>query len=136
MYVRPVYMSIVQVGCLVLVSFHWKYMPRSELYAMHNVIRSVSISAKFGICSVVGLNGTLVEGKIHTWGHLNVRILASKSALFRLRKVQVPNLAKTHTKQFTVLHCVNMACRRSCWWTTVTTTLAWAPSWPPSTRSN
>jgi hypothetical protein len=31
------------------------------------VIRFVSINAKFGICTVVGLNGTLVEGKIRTW---------------------------------------------------------------------
>jgi hypothetical protein len=45
------------------------------------VIRFVSISAKFGICNVVSLNGTLVEVKIRTWelGHLNVHILASTS---------------------------------------------------------
>jgi hypothetical protein len=28
------------------------------------VIRFVSTSGKFGICTVVGLNGTLVEGKM------------------------------------------------------------------------
>jgi hypothetical protein len=28
---------------------------------VHTVIRFVSISAKFGICSVAGLNGALVE---------------------------------------------------------------------------
>jgi hypothetical protein len=44
-----------------------QYTPRTELYAIHNVIRSVSIGAKFGICIVVGLNGTLVEAKIRTW---------------------------------------------------------------------
>ena len=34
----------------------------------HTVIRFVSnyCSAKFGICLVVGQNGTLVEAKIHT----------------------------------------------------------------------
>jgi hypothetical protein len=32
----------------------------------HTVIRCVSISAKFVICTVVGLNGTIVEAKIHT----------------------------------------------------------------------
>jgi hypothetical protein len=30
----------------------------------HIVIRFVSIGAKFGICAVMGLNGTLVEAKI------------------------------------------------------------------------
>ncbi len=30
-------------------------------------IRFVSISAKLGICTVVGLNGTLVEAKIHSF---------------------------------------------------------------------
>ncbi len=32
-----------------------------------SVIRFVSISAKFGICTVVGLNGTLVEAKKRTF---------------------------------------------------------------------
>ncbi len=31
------------------------------------VIRFVSISAKFGICTIVGLNWTLVEAKIRIW---------------------------------------------------------------------
>ncbi len=31
------------------------------------VISFVSIIAKFGICTVVGLNGILVESKIRTW---------------------------------------------------------------------
>jgi len=31
------------------------------------VIRFVSIIAKFAICNLVELNGTLVEGKIQTW---------------------------------------------------------------------
>ncbi len=33
----------------------------------YTVIRFVSQSAKFSICTVVGLNGTLVETKICTW---------------------------------------------------------------------
>ncbi len=33
----------------------------------YTVIRFVSISAKFGICTVVGLDGTLAEAKIRTW---------------------------------------------------------------------
>jgi hypothetical protein len=32
----------------------------------HTVIRFVSIRAKFGICAVVGLNGTLVDANILT----------------------------------------------------------------------
>jgi hypothetical protein len=32
----------------------------------YTVIRFVSICVQFGICTVVGLNGTLVEAKIHT----------------------------------------------------------------------
>jgi hypothetical protein len=33
----------------------------------HTVILFVKISGKFGICTVVGLNGTLVEDKIRTF---------------------------------------------------------------------
>jgi hypothetical protein len=33
----------------------------------HIVLRFVSTYAKFGICAVVGLNGTLAEAKIRTW---------------------------------------------------------------------
>ncbi len=35
---------------------------------------SCQISAKFGICTVVDLNGTLVEAKMFTSPPLNVRI--------------------------------------------------------------
>ncbi len=35
---------------------------------MYTVTRFVSISAKFDICTVVGLNGTIAE--IRTWGTL------------------------------------------------------------------
>ncbi len=38
----------------------------AELYYC-TVIRFVSTSAKFGICTVVGLNGTLVEDKMRTF---------------------------------------------------------------------
>ena len=33
----------------------------------YNVIRFVSISAKSSIYTVLGLNGTFVKAKIHTW---------------------------------------------------------------------
>ncbi len=40
-------------------------------------IRLVSIIAKFGICNVVGLNGTFVEAKIRTFKcAMQLRILA------------------------------------------------------------
>jgi hypothetical protein len=35
--------------------------------SLHTVIRFVSISAKFGICTVVGLNETLFEAKLGTF---------------------------------------------------------------------
>jgi hypothetical protein len=38
-----------------------------DVSVIYIVIRFVSISAKFGICTVVDLNGTLVEGKIRTF---------------------------------------------------------------------
>ncbi len=34
---------------------------------LYTVIRCVSISAKFGICTVVGFNGEFAEDKILTW---------------------------------------------------------------------
>ncbi len=39
----------------------------NSVRSAYTVIRFVSISAKFGSCTVVGLNGTLVEAKIRTW---------------------------------------------------------------------
>ncbi len=36
------------------------------VYNIHTAIRFVSISAKFGVCTVVDLNGTLVKVKIRT----------------------------------------------------------------------
>jgi hypothetical protein len=35
-----------------------------EKVILHTIIRSASLSAKFRNCTVVGLNGTLVEAKI------------------------------------------------------------------------
>jgi hypothetical protein len=52
------------------------------------VIRFISISAKFAICTVVDLNGTLVEAKI--------RVPVRPTTL------QMPNLALTETKRITV----------------------------------
>jgi hypothetical protein len=40
---------------------------KSSYSKIHTVIRFVSISAKFAICTIVGLNGKLVEAKIRTW---------------------------------------------------------------------
>ncbi len=71
-------------------------------YIHYTVIRFVSISAKFAICTVVGLNETIVEAKLHTWRHLNVRILASRSVPFRPTTNQMPNIALVETKEITV----------------------------------
>jgi hypothetical protein len=52
---------------------HWAVMytlhTGNQLLLTHTVIviHFVSIGAKFGICTVVGLNGTLVEAEIRTW---------------------------------------------------------------------
>jgi len=42
---------------------------KEQIEVMNTVNRFVSISAKFGICTVVvlNINGTLVEAKIRTW---------------------------------------------------------------------
>ncbi len=58
----------------------------------------MSFSAKFGTCTVVVLNGTLiVKAKLFTLP-LNVRILSSTSVPFRPTKVQMPNLALVETR--------------------------------------
>jgi hypothetical protein len=43
---------------------HGHYHPNSKGHLYYTVIPFVSISAKFGICTVVGLNGTLAEKKL------------------------------------------------------------------------
>jgi hypothetical protein len=69
-----------------------------------HVICFVSIRAKFGICTVVGLSGTKTL-KLKC-AH-NVRILASKSVPFRTTPVQLPNLALIETKRITALAKLN-----------------------------
>ncbi len=56
------------------------------------VICFVSISAKFGICTVVDLNGTLVQAKIRK-SSIQLRILATTGVPFIPTKVQMPTLA-------------------------------------------
>jgi hypothetical protein len=65
----------------------------------HTVICIASSSAKFDICTVVGLNGRLVEAKIRTFKCPKL-ILASTFKLTRV--VQMPNFALIETKQITV----------------------------------
>jgi hypothetical protein len=60
---------------------------------VYTFIRFVSSSAKFGICTVVGLNGTLVDAKIRTFKCLKCVILP-----FRPTTVQMSNLALIETK--------------------------------------
>ncbi len=66
------------------------------------VIRFVSTRAKFSICAVVLLNGTLVEDRKSIHSRLNVSILASTSVPFLLMTLQVSNLALTDTKRITL----------------------------------
>ncbi len=53
------------------------------------------VSAKFGNCTVVSVNGTLVEAKLCTFTLESIRVLSSTSVPFTLTTVQVPNLALT-----------------------------------------
>ncbi len=61
---------------------------------LHTVIRFVSISAKFGICNVVCLKGTLAKLK---YAHSCV-----PSGHFRFTMGQMINLAPVETKLITV----------------------------------
>ncbi len=70
-------------------------------FEQYTVIRFVSMSAKFGICKVVGLKWPLLKLK-YAIGHLHVRIVASKSVQFRFTTVDMSNLAPIETKQITV----------------------------------
>ncbi len=69
---------------------------KGQLIVFYTVIRFDSTSAKLDICTVVGLNGTLVHLKIKcVQSRVNVNILASTSVPFRPTTVQMPNLALT-----------------------------------------
>jgi hypothetical protein len=73
-----------------------------------SVILFVSVSAKFGIFTIVGLNGTLlVEDKIRTLECPNqVRVFVSTIVPFRPTTVKTPNLEQIETKQITVCRMV------------------------------
>ncbi len=66
-------------------------------FLIYTVIRFVWVSAKFGTCTVMSVNGALVEDKM--------RRFKGECAHFSFQKwckMQVPNLALTHTKRITV----------------------------------
>ncbi len=65
------------------------------------VIRFMWVSAKFGTCTVMSVNGALVEDKIRRFKG-ECAHFSFKNFPFTLTTVQVPNLALTHTKRITV----------------------------------
>jgi len=78
-----------------------RYASKPKLTALLSV--SCQISAKFGFCTVVDLNGTLVEAKTSTSPPENVRILSSTSVPFRYKTtVKKPYLALVESKRITV----------------------------------
>ncbi len=77
------------------------------IYQIHlfcTVIRFLWVSAKFGTCTVVSVNGTHVEDKMRRFkGECeHFSILSSTCVPCKLTTVQVPNLALTHTRRITV----------------------------------
>jgi hypothetical protein len=70
--------------------------------SVHKVIRFVLVSAKFGTCTVVSVNGTLVAAKMCTFTLESTHFIFNKCPLYST--VQVQKLALTHTKRFTVNH--------------------------------
>ncbi len=79
----------------------YKHTSSLVLIGRYTVIRFVWVSAKFGTCTVVRVNGALVEDIIGRFKG-ECAHLASTSVPFILTTVQVPNLALSHTKQITV----------------------------------
>ncbi len=78
---------------------------RSRTNIHCTVIRFVSTSAKFSICTIVGNNGALVEAKIcslYIQGSPQVRILTSTSVPLSTTTVQMSNLPLNETKRITV----------------------------------
>ncbi len=67
----------------------------------YTVIRFLWVSARFGTCTVVSVNGAPVEAKVCTFT-LESTHLSSTCVPFTLTTVQVPNLALTHKKRITV----------------------------------
>jgi hypothetical protein len=73
--------TTVQVPNLALT--HTKRITVYLLYVTNTVIRFVSNSAKFSICTVVGLNGTLFEARVRKFQCPKSVFLASTSVPFR-----------------------------------------------------
>jgi hypothetical protein len=69
--------------------------------SLHTVISFVCISAKFGICTVISLNGKLFEAKIRTF-RCPKCVLASTSAPLKPTTEQMPNYALIETKRISV----------------------------------
>ncbi len=70
----------------------------------HTVIRFVSISAKFGIYTVVGLKGTLVESEIRTFKCPGANFSFNKCPIStqKATTLQMPNLTLIEKKRITV----------------------------------
>jgi hypothetical protein len=76
---------------------HGRHTYCAHFTCLYTVIRSVSADAKFGICTVVGLNGTLVKAKIRTFTYPKYTF-SFKCPIYRPTTVQMPNLALIETK--------------------------------------
>ncbi len=65
----------------------------------HHALLSVSgqVSAKFDTCSVVGLNGTLVEAKMFTFTIERMHFIFNKCPIYRPTTVKMWNLALVET---------------------------------------
>ncbi len=67
-----------------------EFSPDLDIYFYCTIICFVSVSAKLGICTVVSVNGTLVEAKMCTFTLEPTHFIFVP---FTLKTVQVPNLA-------------------------------------------
>ncbi len=73
-----------------------------ETIRTRTVIHFLWFSAKFGTCTVVSVNGSLVEAIVHIHPWIYAFYLQLLSNLHSRTTVQVPNLALTHKKRITV----------------------------------
>jgi hypothetical protein len=76
----------------------WALMARHVLYT---VIIFVSTRAKFGTCTVVGVNGALVEAKMCTFTLECTHFIFNKCPIYTHDGASA-NLELTHTKRMTV----------------------------------
>ncbi len=82
-----------------------KWSKSLQVYTTYTVIRFVRVSAKFGTCTVVGVNWTLVEAKMFTFTLESTHFIFSKCPIYTNDSASAKFSTNSHQTDYSVWVC-------------------------------